>query len=324
MINNLTLAAARSHEPGLKLAICHVVTSWCVDQRHGFGRRILGLSGRYSKLKHRAELTKRMTAMKDWLAAEEHHKDVLAEQRVYNMMSHRINSPTENRATTLSTAGSTGRSSGRCSITARRRLLHCQRHRCGCRRPAADGGTPRHVGFAGGDGMYNLSRKMRALRAGGRDVAQAFINGVDMTDYADEIRRAIGGEVDGARLNELYDHAFKTGMFDRSANLEYQNTFQTNKAVIEKAADWATGIFQSANTAIETINRFVTVGTAYRLEFNRLTKMGDGDAHAKAIKYAMDIGHEANGVYAASTRRVFQQGTDRRLVFQFRSTRSAS
>ena len=51
------------------------------------------------------------------------------------------------------------------------------------------------------------------------------------------------------------------------------------------------GMFQGANTAIENLNRFVTIGTAYRLEFAKLTKAGDADAHQKSVDYALGIAH---------------------------------
>ena len=167
--------------------------------------------------------------------------------------------------------------------------------------------------------MYRLSRNLRAVGSGLHDLVQAIKNGSDMTDYEKQIMKAVGGETDSGRLQELYKHAFDRGMFDRSANLEYQNTYLLNKSVIDKVGDYGSGIFQGVNTAIEAVNRFVTLGTAYRLEFNRLTKKGEADAHEKAMKYAMDIGHEANGIYANfNTPEYFNKGPISKLIFQFK------
>jgi hypothetical protein len=281
-------------------------------------------SSRYlAKLKHQAELMDNTAAVKDWLDGNEHLKDVLAEQRVYNAMMHRLHSPTENprdnmvnravdralKWTMLDKLPGVGYFIANATDAVAVGLpLMAGRH-----------GMIRALGMMGG--MYRLSRKLRAVGSGLHDLVEAIKAGTDMTDYEQQIMKAVAGEADSGRLGRLYQHAFERAMFDRSANLEYQNTYMLNKSVIDKVGDYGTGIFQGVNTAIEAVNRFVTLGTAYRLEFNRLSKKGMGEeaAHEAAVQYAMNIGHEANGVYANfNTPEFFNKGPLAKLVFQFK------
>ena len=288
-----------------------------MDEYSGYSTRYL------AQLKHQAELQQRTQAVGKWLKDNEHMKDVLAEQRVYNSMMHRLHSPTENPRDTL------------VNRTIDRMLKWTMLDKLpgvgyfianatdaiavGLPLMAGRHGMLRALGMMGG--MYRLSRKLRAVGSGLHDLVEAIRNGSDMTDYEQQIMKAVGGEKDGERLGRLFQHAFDRAMFDRSANLEYQNTYMLNKSIIDKVGDYGTGIFQGVNTAIEAVNRFVTVGTAYRLEFSRLTKKGMGEeaAHEAAVQYAMNIGHEANGVYANfNTPEFFNKGPLAKLVFQFK------
>jgi hypothetical protein len=281
-------------------------------------------SGRYlAKLKNQAELQQRTEAVKNWLKNNEHLKDVLAEQRVYNAMMHRLHSPTENPRDNF-----VNRAVDRALKWTMLDKLPGVGYFLANATDAISVGLPLMAGRHGMiralsmmGTMYNLSRKLRAVGSGLHDLVEAIRAGTDMTDYEKQIMGAVKDEVDGKRLGALYQHAFERAMFDRSANLEYQNTYMLNKSVLDKVGDYGTGIFQGINTAIEAVNRFVTLGTAYRLEFSRLTKKGMSEeaAHEAAVQYAMNIGHEANGIYANfNTPEYFNKGPLAKMIFQFK------
>lgn len=118
------------------------------------------------------------------------------------------------------------------------------------------------------------------------------------TDYKKVFADAIAKQPDHAGLEDFIEQVQKRGLFESSASIEYQRMIQgpsvpTSK--FDKAQNWASNVFQGANTAVENLNRFVTGVTAYKLERARL---GDVEgAHQKAVDYATDVMYRTNGDY---------------------------
>jgi hypothetical protein len=158
----------------------------------------------------------------------------------------------------------------------------------------------------------------RFRKAAQNDIMQAFKRGTKMTNFVDLFSDAInqaGNKVQFADgLKDLIRQAAGRNHFDVSASLEYQSSFPTSRKGIDVGLDYGQGLFQSVNTAIENMNRFVTLGTAYDLEMRRLLDVAAGrkkertageagmateQRHQAAADYAMDMLHQANGVYAS-------------------------
>ena len=275
-----------------------------------------------AKVEHASELAVNSQAQKDYLKAHEYEagdKNHLAHQRIYNAMQARIQAPKQNpRDTWLN------RQIDRVlRITMLDKLPSIAYFTVNATEPTAVAAplmmgrhSPMQVASMMWQ-MYKVFGLTKALRNAGKDMAEAMKKGQDKIDYLAEMNKAI----DASKLDQGHKDGLKAmlvaasgrGVFDRSSSVEYQGGFDANANMVDRAADWAQGVFQGANGAIEAMNRFVTLGSAYMLEVNK------NSSHEDAMRYAFRIAHNANGQYANyNAPEMFNKGPVARMMFQFK------
>ena len=275
-----------------------------------------------AKVEHASELAVNSKAQKDYITGHQYEqgdKNYLVNQRVYAAMQRRIHSPKMNPRDTM-----LNRNIDRAlRLTMLDKLPSIGYFTVNATEPVAVAAplmmgrhNPLRVASAMWQ-MYKIFGLTKMLKNAGKDMAEAFVKGSDKIDYLDEMKKAI----DASKLDEIHKIGLKAmlergamrGIFDRSGNIEYQGAFSDNANMVDRAADWAQGVFQGANTAVEAMNRFVTLGSAYMLEVNK------GSSHEDAMKYAFRISHAANGQYANyNSPEAFNSGPVARMVTQFK------
>jgi len=155
---------------------------------------------------------------------------------------------------------------------------------------------------------YRMIGPLKMAAAAGRDAYRAFRgrteefdangNPTVFTDYKKVFEKSVAQQADRAGLEDFINQVQKAGLFESSASIEYQRMIKgpaVPSGTFDKAQNWASNVFQGANTAVENLNRFVTGVTAYRLERQRLGNAED--AHQKAVDYATDVMYRTNGDY---------------------------
>lgn len=252
---------------------------------------------------------------------EQGDRNFLAQERAYNALMRRLHNPTRNpHDTFVSRAIDRGM-----RVTMLDKLPTVRYFAINGTETALIGG-PLMVGrhsvlkVAGKIAKYYRTSGTftRFRKAAQNDVMEAFRRGTNMTNFVDLFTDAIDkskGKVKFADgLKDLLQRAANRNIFDVNAGLEYQSAFPTSRKGIDVALDYGQGVFQALNTAIENNNRFVTLGAAYELEMERLLAVAanpkmrehiegerrytDEQRHKAASDYAIDIAHQANGVYA--------------------------
>ena len=282
-------------------------------------------AGYLAKVRYAADIKERSQAMRDYVKAHEYaagNTNAMVDDRVYNEFMQRLHSPNINpRGTWLQRWVERG-----LRWTMLDKLPSIAYFTVQTTEPAivaapllTDHHSPASIAYEMG-GMYRLAGISDFMREGWTDFKKSFAKtgGADFR-WDKLFGQQIAGEADATRLGELYDEANARNYFDAAASLDFENRYSSERNFIDKAADWLQGMFQAANTAIENLNRFVTLGTAYRLEYEKLNAAGDADAHRKAIDYALNKAHEANGIYSAyNAPPIFGSTTLGRVVFQFK------
>ena len=264
-----------------------------------------------AKMRHHAELKQGEEAMRNYVKDHQYmqgDRNSLAEQRVAAALIRRLHNPTRDPHENVVSRGL----DRFMRYTMLDKLPGMAYFMNNGTEPAVLG-APLMIGrhtawstFGEMGGMYRLAGAIRFAAAAKRDVAQAWKRGTAMTDFTKLFGDVVKKEPDAVGLADLYQRAASRNMFDANASLEYQSSFGTSRKAIDVGLDWAQGIFQAINTSIENMNRFVTLGTAYRLEMKRLrkdaakagTEFNSAEAHEAAVAYALTISHQANGIYA--------------------------
>ena len=168
-------------------------------------------------------------------------------------------------------------------------------------------------------GMYRIAEASKFMREGWKDIKVALQRGQGRFDWMTLFSDQLASQPDAQRMTDLMQQAADRNYFDVTSSLEYDRAFKSSRNWVDRSADYLQGIFQSANTAIENLNRFVTLGTAYRLEFGKLTREGAENAHQQAVEYALNKAHEANGIYSNyNAPPVFGSTMLGRALFQFK------
>lgn len=268
-------------------------------------------SARYiAKVKHSSQLKEAGEKVKGYLKGREYEagdRNYVAQRRVEAAMMRRIHSPTRNPHETI-----VSRNLDRAMrVTMIDKLPSVAYFTVNSTETAAIG-IPL---MSGRHKMLDVVRTMgrnyrvagaftRFAKAAKKDLGQALRRGTDMTNFMtlfnDTIDQAGNRLPYGEGLKDLIKQAASRNLFDVSAGLEYQSSFETSRKGVDVALDWAQGVFQAINTAIENLSRFVTLSTAYELEMRRLAgnEMTAEQRHKAASDYAMDMLHQVNGVYA--------------------------
>jgi hypothetical protein len=306
-------------------------------------------AGYQAKLKHATDISRYSKAMGEYIEShkyEQGNNNLLVHQRVYNAYMRRLHSPTvNNRDTTLNrwvdralrytmldklpsiayfTVNATEPSvialpllSGR---HAYRKALTTMGQFYRLASKSTRGNDPAGASF----------KLPTFLGAGMADVKAAIKNDniSPRANYLDIMSQRVAGEADADSLQNLYKQASERGVFDASSSLEYDRAFVNSPSMIDRVADRLQNIFMGANTAIENLNRFVTISTAYRLERSRLNRLNEGspdirlsdqELHQQAVDYAVSIVHQAAGQYANyNAPERFNTGPFARLMFQFK------
>jgi len=275
-----------------------------------------------AKVEHASELANTTRAQKEYITSrpyESGDRNTLAHQRVYNAMQKRIHAPKQNprdtmlnrnvdralRWTMLDKLPSIGYFTANATQAwAVAAPLMMGRH------------SPLRVASTMWQ-MYKIFGLTKMLRNAGHDLAQAIKRGENKVDYLVEMTNAVNASKLSperkAGLIAMLEKGAKRGAFDRSGSIEYQGGFADNPNMVDRAADWAQGVFQGVNSSIEAMNRFVTLATAYSLEADK------GTAHDEASRYAFRITHNSNGQYANyNAPERFNTGPIARMLFQFK------
>ena len=280
-------------------------------------------AGYLAKVKYAADLKERTDAMRDHVKATDGSKEALLDSRLYNEFMQRLHSPKVNpRDTWLNRQVERG-----LRWTMLDKLPSLAYFTVQMTEPAfvatpllADHHGPVEI-VGTMAGMYKLAGASRFMREGLGDIANAFKRKGERFRWDHLFGELVKNETDGDRLTKLYDVANDRNYFDAAASLDFDRAYLSSRNVVDRAADWLQAMFQSANTAIENLNRFVTIGTAYRLEFSKLTKGGmeEAAAHEQAVQYALNKAHEANGIYSSyNAPPIFGSTTLGRIVSQFK------
>jgi hypothetical protein len=296
-------------------------------------------AGYIAKLQHGTDIAKYSKEMRDYLDSHTYeaggNKNALVNQRIYTAYMTRLHSPTMNPRDTF-----LNRTVDRAlRYTMLDKLPSIAYFTINATEPSVIGAplmTGRHTAgrvYGAMASMYKLAAASRFMTdetgssiklpsfaaAGWKDLKAASKPGEirPRTDYRQLFSQRVQAEPDAAGLNDLFDQASARGIFDASASLEYDRAFANAPLMVDRVADYLQNIFMAANTAVENLNRFVTVGTAYRLERARLGEAAD--AHQKAVDYAIEISHQANGQYANyNAPERFNTGPFARMLFQFK------
>ena len=268
-------------------------------------------SSRYiAKVRKSSQLKEASDKIKDHLKGREYEqgdRNYVAQRRVYAAMMRRIHNPTRNPHETV-----VSRTLDRAMrITMLDKLPNVAYFTVNATETPALGiplMAGRHkVGrtVATMSRMYRIAGTARRFaNAAKNDLGQAWKRGTRMTNFLNLFDEAI--DAAGTRMpfaagtKDLMRQASARNLFDVNASLEYQSSFETNRKTTDVILDWGQGVFQSINTAIENLNRFVTLSTAYELEMRRLlnNEMTAEQRHKAASDYAMDMLQQVNGVYA--------------------------
>jgi hypothetical protein len=283
-------------------------------------------STRYlAKVQHSALLKEQSEDIKDYLKTHQYEQgnaNFVAENRVYNALMRRLHNPTRNPHDTF-----VSRNIDRgLRVTMIDKLPNVAYVAVNGTETALVGGPL----MAGRHGVVDTGRTIgkyyriagvfgRFRKAAANDIAQAFRRGTKMTNFLDLFGDALDTAAARGRApfadaqKRLMQRAADRNLFDVSASLEYQSSFPTSRKTIDVALDYMQGLFQAVNTAVENMGRFATLTSAFDLEMRRLQRVAEGKAREHnpgeaqytadqrekaASDYAVDILHQANGVYA--------------------------
>jgi hypothetical protein len=147
-----------------------------------------------------------------------------------------------------------------------------------------------------------------AYRAGGEDFVKSISDSLHKgTNYNDLFKESFKDAPDAKRLGQMFDAFSEIGLLHPESGIELQKYMpSTQKGGLVGALDAGLGkfdtVFRHLTNATEAINRYVGATAAYRLEFEKLTRAGKGqaEAHAGAMEYARNVIANTQGVYSAT------------------------
>src|SRR5215472_6176009 len=164
-------------------------------------------------------------------------------------------------------------------------------------------------------------------KAGGAD-AWAHTVGSSLqkgTDYAELGKKLVKGTADEDRLGQMFDELSATGHIHPSAGIEvskYQPNRQLPGALgaLDQGLNKVDSIFRQLTNATEAMNRFAGATAAYRLEFNKLTREGKGEAaaHKAAVEYAKQTIEETQGLFSSTNAAPLFKNAALRPFLQFK------
>jgi len=168
----------------------------------------------------------------------------------------------------------------------------------------------------------------RHARAAGRDIAQSFVGGADVTPWRDHMQKSVANHPMAAGLQDMYRQAADRAVYSVASSMDYTSSL-ANRAMIDRVSGRLSGILGGLTTGVENLSRFVGLGAAYELEMGKQLKDAGGNfatpeaaaaAHQAAVEYAIKTAHNANGVMAEFNKpRFFTKSPAHRLFTLFRS-----
>ena len=178
--------------------------------------------------------------------------------------------------------------------------------------------------FYGSAGVFG-----RHVRAAGRDIYQATVNGGDPTNWREHMQESVKNHPLAAGLQDMYGQAADRAVYDVNSTMEHATTSLTDRNAIDRATGRVNTVIGAATNGIESLSRYVTLGVSYELEMGKLLKDAGGRfatpeaaqaAHQAAVDYAIETAHKANGVMAEFNKpRFFGKSPLHRLFSMFRS-----
>lgn len=168
--------------------------------------------------------------------------------------------------------------------------------------------------IAGRHGLFKtyneMMRTWRTLSggyvAGGKDFRAALTNAMHKgTDYGDLFKQRLAKEPDGARLGRMIDALSEEGTIHPSSQYEFSKYLPHEASrgrvfgPMDRVVERVDTVFRHATNATEAINRIGGAVQAFRLEYDKATRMGKSpkDAEAEALDYARDIINKTQGKF---------------------------
>ena len=127
---------------------------------------------------------------------------------------------------------------------------------------------------------------------GALDTARALRANTGLTDYVSTLSDRVKGKEDGPQLVELLKEAHETGVISKDAGMEIGRMYQPEGNLAGRTLDRADLMARQMGTAIESINRGVSLIAKYRL------MRSDGATHAEAMRAAIDTTVNTMGDYS--------------------------
>jgi len=143
-----------------------------------------------------------------------------------------------------------------------------------------------------------------AYKAGGKDFVASLADALHKgTNYEHLFADAVKDSPDGARLAKLFRQLVKEGLIHPQAGYEFSKYLpHETSGVMDRAVQRVDTVYRHLTNATEAINRFVGASTAYRLEYDKLTRAGksSAEAHEGAVNYARQIIEDTQGKFSPS------------------------
>jgi inorganic pyrophosphatase len=128
----------------------------------------------------------------------------------------------------------------------------------------------------------------------------------DTNTYVADVLERISNPREKAMLNHLIKH----GAIDADAGLEIGKLVDTSRG--DQWLSYFEGISRQLPLAVESINRFATALTAYRLEMKR------SNNHESAMLYAQEMVEQTQGIYAGTNAPPVFSSPIASIMFQFK------
>ena len=127
---------------------------------------------------------------------------------------------------------------------------------------------------------------------GFKDTTRALRASTGLTDYVSTLSDRVKGKADGKELVALLKEAHETGVISKDAGMEIGRMYQPEGNLLGRGLDRADLMARQMGTAIESINRGVSLIAKYRLE------RADGATHEQAMRSAIDTTVNTMGDYS--------------------------